>query len=184
MNARLYISDLDGTLLRSDATLSSTARDGLNQLLDAGLAFTIATSRASLIAVTNSLWEFAYVSGHRAQRLHLRPELRNTQPAASAGDVADTAVRAMLDGSLKPILTSWDGVDDHVYYDSGAQHNPGTAWYIAEKDAYCDPRLRCCDDIADVVGIERIATVTTFLPHSLADALADQFVSSSEISAW
>ena len=176
MNARLYISDLDGTLLRSDATLSSTARDGLNQLLDAGLAFTIATSRSvpairALLAGVrltlpvielNGVFISDLNSGHHVCQRTL------------AGDVADTAVRAMLDGSLEPILTSWDGVDDHVYYDSGAQHNPGTAWYIAEKDAYCDPRLRCCDDIADVVGIERIATVTTFLPHSLADALADQ----------
>lgn len=33
----LYVCDLDGTLLRSDATLSEFAREGLNELIDAGV---------------------------------------------------------------------------------------------------------------------------------------------------
>jgi 5-amino-6-(5-phospho-D-ribitylamino)uracil phosphatase len=176
MNARLYITDLDGTLLRSDATLSSTARDGLNQLLDAGLAFTIATARGApairaLLAGVRLTLPVIELNGAFISDLASGHHVRER---TLAGDVADAALREMLDGSFEPVLTSWDGVDDHVYYHSGAQHNPGTAWYIAEKDSYRDPRLRCRDDLAAVVGIERIATVTTFLPHSQATALADQ----------
>ena len=176
LTARLYVSDLDGTLLRSDATLSATARDGLNQLLDAGLAFTVATARSApairaLLAgvrltlpviEVNGAFISDVISGRHVRRCLL------------AVEVAGAAVRALLEASLEPILTSWDGVDDHVYYGQGAQLNRGNAWYVAEKLAYGDPRLRCRDDIAEVVGIERIAAVTTFLPHSQATALADQ----------
>jgi Cof subfamily protein (haloacid dehalogenase superfamily) len=176
LTARLYVSDLDGTLLRSDATLSPTTRDGLNQLLDAGLAFTVATSRSApairaLLAevrLTLPIIELngAFISdlnsGHHARRRML------------ATEAAEAAVRALLEASLEPILTSWDGVNDHVYYNHGTQLNRGNAWYIAEKHAYGDPRLNCRDDLAEVVGTEQIATVTTFQPHSHATALADQ----------
>ena len=43
----LYICDLDGTLLRSDATLSEFARDGLNRLIDAGVYLTVASARGT-----------------------------------------------------------------------------------------------------------------------------------------
>ncbi|MCU1675565.1 MAG: family phosphatase, partial [Frankiales bacterium] len=35
------VCDLDGTLLRSDATLSGFARDGLNRLINAGVHMTV-----------------------------------------------------------------------------------------------------------------------------------------------
>ena len=40
------VCDLDGTVLRSDATLSSCARDGLNRLISAGMGVTIASGRS------------------------------------------------------------------------------------------------------------------------------------------
>jgi len=43
----LYICDLDGTLLRSDATLSAFAREGLNELIDAGICLTVASARGT-----------------------------------------------------------------------------------------------------------------------------------------
>ena len=41
-----YVSDLDGTLLDSTATLSAYTRETLCRLLAAGLPFTVATSRS------------------------------------------------------------------------------------------------------------------------------------------
>lgn len=43
----LYISDLDGTLLQGDATLSPNAREKLAAMLRQGLAFTVATARTA-----------------------------------------------------------------------------------------------------------------------------------------
>jgi Cof subfamily protein (haloacid dehalogenase superfamily) len=42
----LCVSDLDGTLLRSDGTISSAARDIINRLVSNGLRFTVATARS------------------------------------------------------------------------------------------------------------------------------------------
>ncbi len=44
---QLYVSDLDGTLLQSDATLSARSQDILRGLLDDGMTFTIATARSA-----------------------------------------------------------------------------------------------------------------------------------------
>lgn len=43
----LYISDLDGTLLQKDATLSPYARENLAAMMQQGLAFTVATARTA-----------------------------------------------------------------------------------------------------------------------------------------
>ncbi|HSR93555.1 MAG TPA: HAD hydrolase family protein, partial [Solirubrobacterales bacterium] len=48
MPTDLYVCDLDGTLLGRGAKLSEFARDGLNQLLSAGVQLTIASSRRTV----------------------------------------------------------------------------------------------------------------------------------------
>ena len=47
----LYVSDLDGTLLGNDTSLSQYSKDTLNAMLDQGLLFTVASARsiASLV---------------------------------------------------------------------------------------------------------------------------------------
>lgn len=47
----LYISDLDGTLLGPDATLSKETEQGLNRLVEKGINFTIATARTNATVV-------------------------------------------------------------------------------------------------------------------------------------
>lgn len=42
----LFVSDLDGTLLNSEITLSAGTIEKLNRLIDAGLLFTVATARS------------------------------------------------------------------------------------------------------------------------------------------
>ena len=53
----LYISDLDGTLLNSEASLSEFTKETLNQLIQEGMLFTYATARSSIsaCAVTEGL---------------------------------------------------------------------------------------------------------------------------------
>lgn len=48
----LYITDLDGTLLRDDQTLSKFASDNLNFLLEKGLCFSYATARSANTSLT------------------------------------------------------------------------------------------------------------------------------------
>ena len=42
----LYVSDLDGTLMRNDETISAYTERTLNKLIGEGLAFTYATARS------------------------------------------------------------------------------------------------------------------------------------------
>lgn len=170
----LYVCDLDGTLLRSDATLSDAARDHLNRLLDAGVPITIATARSvpavnallTGVRLTLPIVELngAFISDLASGR-HLSHRLL-------AADIAEAAVRTLLDTGIDPVLTSWDGSTDHVYH--GSHPNRGTAWYIAEKQAYGDPRLRHHDDLGAVAGSELVATVTTFVPDAEAGLLASR----------
>ena len=55
--ATLYVSDLDGTLLQPDATLSRFARSGLEELLADGALFTVASARSvvSMNAILGAL---------------------------------------------------------------------------------------------------------------------------------
>ena len=48
----LYISDLDGTLLNKEASLSEFTKETLNQLIQDGMLFTYATARSSISAST------------------------------------------------------------------------------------------------------------------------------------
>ena len=50
MKSTLYITDLDGTLLNSDAQLTAFASDTLNAMIAGGLAFTVATARTPVSA--------------------------------------------------------------------------------------------------------------------------------------
>ena len=53
----LYVSDLDGTLMRNDETLSQDTVRIINELVEKGLAFTYATARSieSARAITGGL---------------------------------------------------------------------------------------------------------------------------------
>ena len=42
----LYVSDLDGTLLRSDETISNSTKEIINQFIDNGGYFSYATARS------------------------------------------------------------------------------------------------------------------------------------------
>jgi len=47
----LYISDLDGTLLNRNAELSPNTKDALNQMIEDGLCFSVATARTAATAI-------------------------------------------------------------------------------------------------------------------------------------
>lgn len=47
---KLYISDMDGTLLQSDGTLSSYTKEKLNEFYEKGISFSVATARSMVSA--------------------------------------------------------------------------------------------------------------------------------------
>ena len=53
----LYVTDLDGTLMKNDETLSAYTVQTINELIEKGMAFTYATARSieSAVPITGGL---------------------------------------------------------------------------------------------------------------------------------
>ena len=147
----LYVSDLDGTLLRNDMTVSPYTVATINRLVEKGLGFTYATARSIEIArtVTSDL------------RLKLPVITRNG--AVLADNTDGRAIRknlfsqkdiSFLKSALSDIapygfVSSFFGEKmDRLYLD--AEHSEGLAGYI---DYYRDDNsMYAVDDIDSMFG--------------------------------
>lgn len=158
----IFVCDLDGTLLRSDATLSAFARDGLGRLIEAGAHLTIASARgtAGMRALLEGVplrlpvieLNGAFVSELDSGR-HLAGNVLSEQDACAA-------LEAILATGVDPVVSSWDGQRDRVHF--GARVNESIGWYVEEKKAHGDPRLNACADLLAMARREQVAQITTF----------------------
>jgi 5-amino-6-(5-phospho-D-ribitylamino)uracil phosphatase len=174
----LYICDLDGTLLRSDATLSDFSRDGLNSLIDAGINLTFASARGtagmrSLLAGVQLRLPVielngAFISEMQSGR-HLASSVLSRHDACAA-------LKVILQTGVDPVISSWDGRQDRVHF--GIRTNDSISWYVEEKRRYRDPRLAPCEDLMAVAKAEEVAQITTFTSEHEAVALSDRLRSS------
>jgi 5-amino-6-(5-phospho-D-ribitylamino)uracil phosphatase len=172
--AHLYVADLDGTLLRSDATLSPFTRSRLTELLADGLLFTIATARAlpSIRAILgdlplrlpviaqNGAVLADGVSGEILRAVALRPAL--------AAELLDL----FTGHGLTPFVDAVNGGAASLYHPPLA--NAGMRWFRDEKHAMDDPRLREVPDVrcalsGQVLGLTVLGERSTLAP--LASAL-------------
>lgn len=168
----IYVCDLDGTLLRSDGTLSPFSRDGLNRLLEAGLHLTVASARGTPgmrsllegVGIRLPVIELngAFVSEIDSGR-HLVSNVLSEREACAAIEIA-------LATGNDPVVTTWDGVRDGVHF--GSRTNESTAWYVDEKRRYRDPRLAPCEDLLAVAADAGVAQITTFARDEEAEDLA------------
>lgn len=167
----LYVCDLDGTLLRSDGTLSDFSRDGLNRLLEAGVSLTVASARGtpgmrallSGVGIRLPVIELngAFVSEIESGR-HLASNVLSKAEACAG-------VEAILETGNDPVVSTWDGSRDGVHF--GSRTNESTSWYVEEKRRYRDPRLAPCDDLLGIARDEDVAQITTFALDEEAVAL-------------
>ncbi|OHD73625.1 MAG: hypothetical protein A2177_12870 [Spirochaetes bacterium RBG_13_68_11] len=149
----LYVSDLDGTLVRDDLTLSNESRHELCALLAEGALITVASARSvtSIRAIlgnipfTLPIIEFngAFLTEYRTGR----HEIVNAIPATLARGIFD----ALTAAGCEPYISSFDGAHDLVFYREIA--NEGMAAYFAERAAFKDERLRRVDDLAATLDI-------------------------------
>lgn len=167
----MVVCDLDGTLLRSDASLSAFARDGLNRLIDEGTHLTVASAR-SVHAMR------ALLDG-----VHMRLPVIELNGAliTEMGTGDHVVVRALESGAAfaalsvldahgaGPVLTTWDGRRDRVRFTTTT--NAASEWFVAEKRAYGDPRLVLTEDLAAAAEHEDVVLVTGFVADAAADAV-------------
>ena len=137
----LYISDLDGTLLQPDATVSPRARDALNTFIDAGVLFTVATARSTLsvrqilsgirIELPVVTFNGGFISDYATGR-HLRHW-------ALASDLASKVVHHCLAEGFSPFVSTTSPDRDRLFI--GEALNAGMQWYIDERALVGDPRV-------------------------------------------
>ena len=147
MKTPLYVSDLDGTLLDSEAQLSPFTRNTLQQLLAEGLLLTIATSR-SLSSVRHIFRDLEInlpvieVNGAYISNLE-------TGQHDAVSEIHSHFLPELLEISrshcCNPLVSSTDGLADHLY--CTAISNDGMAWYAKLCEAEQDPRWQRVSDL-------------------------------------
>jgi Cof subfamily protein (haloacid dehalogenase superfamily) len=170
----VYVCDLDGTLLRSDGTLSEFAGRGLNRLLEAGVRLTVASARG-----TPGMRSLLSGVGIRLPVIELNgafvSELESGRHLASSlllDGAACAAIEAILETGNDPVVSTWDGTRDRVHF--GERTNESTRWYVEEKRKHRDPRLTPCGDLVEIARQEDVAQVTTFAPDEEAVSLVER----------
>lgn len=144
----LYVSDLDGTLLTREPALSAVSRAALTELLRDGLAFSVASARSVTsmrpllrgLPLTLPVVEFngAFLSDLSTGR----HEVVNAFPSPLPGELC-----ALIGAfGCVPFVSTFDGRDDCLY--SGPPINDGMRYYLEERRAHRDPRLRACASLA------------------------------------
>jgi Cof subfamily protein (haloacid dehalogenase superfamily) len=147
---RIYISDLDGTLLRDNATLSDTSREGLVHILNSNIPFTVASAR-SIVSIRHTLGNLplklpiieingAFITDYADGR-----HLAITDIERSLVD--DIYSRIDHHGCI-PILSAFDGLQDRVYFSRLC--NPGMQWYYNERKGMNDNRLTAVESFPTV----------------------------------
>jgi Cof subfamily protein (haloacid dehalogenase superfamily) len=174
----VYVTDLDGTLLDSNAHLSARTRAGLAELLDEGLLLTVASAR-SVVAMQQMfdglrlplpVVEFngAFISDLATGR-HL---VTNAIDADVVGDV----YRTISSAGFLPFVSTFDGDSDRFYYSE--TRNAGMKWYLDDRIANHDPRVRRTEDLPSRLS-EQVASLTVIdrpeLVEKLHWTLADEF---------
>lgn len=167
---KLYVSDLDGTLLRRDATISSRTCATLNKLLDNGLMFTVASARSVMtirevikgvdlklpIIEINGAFVSQMSSGEHLVINHISPPLL---PRLHACIQKYHAV---------PIIAAYDGERDRLYYNRAhrADH-PGLDKVIASRKSANDVRLSQTDDLQTAFADQVVCFTVIGYEHDL-----------------
>lgn len=143
----LYVTDLDGTLLRSGARLSDYARRVLTRLLEDGMPFTIATAR-SITSVRQILGDLPItlpiICGNGAYMAYLHDEkhwFTNSIPKPKDEAILDL----ILAHQLEPFLSAYNGQANRLFM--SPRRNPGTQWYWEDRTQAGDYRLQEISDL-------------------------------------
>jgi Cof subfamily protein (haloacid dehalogenase superfamily) len=177
-NQKLFVSDLDGTLLQGDGTLSDYSRKALTDLLEAGVHFTVASARAwgeivpvlgdlpltlPVIAI-NGAYLTDYATGNHLVINHIE------------NDFAAAIYQHILDGQLFPFIVTHNGTEDCLYWQD--LKNEQMQWYHDILHVHKDKRIRRTEDLKHALAEKVIAFAVMGPPEhvrALSEMLADEY---------
>lgn len=167
----LYVSDLDGTLLRSDGTLSGFSRRTLAELVEAGLQFTVASARTwseitpLLKGVPLRLPVIAVNGAFLSDFATGRPLLINHLPA----DLSERIYEEILGIGLQPFICGYDGQADKLYYRELI--NDQMRWFYEILQLHSPQRLCHMDDLRSVLA-QQVVSFAVMGPQETVSRLA------------
>ena len=177
-NNYIYVSDMDGTLLRTAGRLSEYSRRVLRELLEAGVRFTVASARAwaemtpilgdlplrlPVIAV-NGAYLTDYATGRHLIINHLD------------GAFAAAVYAHILNEGLLPFVVAHNGTEDCLYWERLI--NAEMQWYHDILELEHDKRLRRIGRLTDALTEKVIAFAVMGPKHkvqSLSQLLAERY---------
>lgn len=143
----LFISDLDGTLLQEDATLSDFARNRLQMWIEQGLAFGIATAR-SIISVKQILGDLPLklpvICGNGAYMANLST-LERTDVKILDSSLARQMIAIIKRRGLHLSLSTY--TDGHERFLLETADNPAIDWYLTDRREAGDERPQFVQDL-------------------------------------
>jgi Cof subfamily protein (haloacid dehalogenase superfamily) len=165
----VYVTDLDGTLLNSEARLSDRTRAGLISLLRRGLVLTVASARSVVsmqpilrgielplpVVESNGAFVSDLVTGR-----HL---LTNALDAGVAAEL----YALIFDAGCLPFLSAFDGSRDRLYYSE--VRNPGMDWYVRDRTSSGDTRLTRIPDLTQILSQQMICLTAIERPEVIMD---------------
>lgn len=149
--SHLFITDLDGTLLKNDATLSEFTRKTLEGLILDGVNISLATAR-SIVSVRQIFGDLkirlpvicsngAYISDP-ATGLH-----RSVQSIPKPRDMK--VLEVMKQAGFNPFICTYDNGNDHLYLEQ--KLNEGMRIYRQDRIQTGDHRLRAVEDARHIM---------------------------------
>ncbi len=167
----LYVSDLDGTLLTSEAKLSETTRRELTDMLNVGLPFTVASARSvvSMQAILDGLPLRLPVIEFNGAFISEPHTGRHLATWAMEGAVAERVVAMAWEAGVPPFLSLFDGRRDRLQYVKTT--NVGMQWYVHNRQSVGDKRLEQVADLS--LGLrEQVVCITLIEREGLLHELA------------
>lgn len=151
MKNKLFISDLDGTLLSDKAMLSNYTRKNLNMLIEQGLHFTVASAR-SVIAMQKILKglniKLPIIEFNGAFLSDLK-----TGEHVIVNEISPYIKYDILNDIKKyvqfPFLSTFDGNRDRLYYVD--IENDGCKWYVNDRKYNKDSRLTQIGSLKNII---------------------------------
>ncbi|QIR35927.1 HAD-IIB family hydrolase [Tolypothrix sp. PCC 7910] len=149
MSNTIYISDLDGTLLTNNAVLSDYSKHKLQELLQDGLMFTVASARSVVfmgvvlrgLKLPLPIVEFngAFISDLESGRHEIINSIET--------EIIEDIYQLICSFKCVPFISSFNGSEDCCYYQQII--NEGMQWYINDRLLHQDERLRAIANFTD-----------------------------------
>lgn len=149
---KIYISDLDGTLLRNDATLSEYSRKSLIRLINDGVNFTVASARSmySMKEILGDLplklpiieFNGSFITDYKTGEHIVINNIEN--------EICPELLKLLMEHDYTPYISSHDGMKNNLYYER--INNYGMKWYLEDRIKAKDKRLKQVSDIKKVLN--------------------------------